>query len=592
MPTSRSLPKALRAQVLVPGALCHWCAGVATECDHLIEHDRGGDDSLSNLVPSCRPCNGKRGALYKAKKDSATMLARNSAMQKQKTNGKNENQKTDFFTKKEITPHPSFVVSETNQPELAVTGSTSTDQPLTGRTLPRLETLVLGAKSYGPQVAQWSRDHLGIELMDWQVHALSGQLAHDDAGDLVHRESCCSTGRQQGKTLAFSALIGWWLTTEATRRGEPQTVLSAAHKLDRASAVFLLLAPILEAKFEAKIGWSYGRQSATMPDGSRWEVRAATPQNAHGGSVDLAILDEIWSIPATVIFDAVRPSQIARKSPLLSMWSTAGDESSTAFLLLREQGINAIDAGVQRQLYFAEWSPPPGVNIDDQQWWAWSNPALGKTVQMSALVAASQSPDRASWLRAHLNLWVAAAQGWMPIGIWDQRKVDGITPTGGVLSIDSSVDDSRYVGVRSVANDDGSVTCTVEFTTESEQAMWLQVERVLTDQTVQLAITPTLDVHLPEVYRRRSTVVGYGELLKFTPLIRGMIIEGRLWHTGENSLAEHVNRAVMVKTLGGSALSSQKSPGPIELARCMIFASAMASRPITKNKPMLVVVNR
>jgi len=274
------------------------------------------------------------------------------------------------------------------------------------------------------------------------------------------------------------------------------------------------------------------------------------------------------------------------------MWSTAGDESSTAFLLLREQGINAIDAGVQRQLYFAEWSPPPGVNIDDQQWWAWSNPALGKTVQMSALVAASQSPDRASWLRAHLNLWVAAAQGWMPIGIWDQRKVDGIAPTGGVLSIDSSVDDSRYVGVRSVANDDGSVTCTVEFTTESEQAMWLQVERVLTDQTVQLAITPTLDVHLPEMYRRRSTVVGYGELLKFTPLIRGMIIEGRLWHTGENSLAEHVNRAVMVKTLGGSALSSQKSPGPIELARCMIFASAMASRPITKNKPMLILVNR
>jgi hypothetical protein len=86
--------------------------------------------------------------------------------------------------------------------------------------------------------------------------------------------------------------------------------------------------------------------------------------------------------------------------------------------------------------------------------------------------------------------------------------------------------------------------------------------------------------------------VGYGELLKFTPLIRGMIIEGRLWHTGENSLAEHVNRAVMVKTLGGSALSSQKSPGPIELARCMIFASAMASRPITKNKPMLILVNR
>ena len=576
-----------RAIILQGNPNCALCGGGGADtADHITPYDAGGGNEIENLRPAHQRCNSKAGAQYVNKKRAQQMQTRNNAMQKQK---QTEN---DFFGA--MTPPPTLcsVVSEANQPGLAVTGATASDQPLTGRTMPRLETPVLGAESYGPQVAQWALDHLGMSLMDWQVHALSGQLAHDANGDLVHRESCVSTGRQQGKTLAFSALIGWWLTVEATRRGEPQTVLSAAHKLDRASAVFLLLAPILEAKFGAKIGWSYGRQSATMPDGSRWEVRAATPQNAHGGSVDLAILDEIWSIPATVIFDAVRPSQIARKSPLLSMWSTAGDESSTAFLLLREQGINAIDAGVQRQLYFAEWSPPPGVNIDDQQWWAWSNPALGKTVQMSALVAASQSPDRASWLRAHLNLWVAAAQGWMPIGIWDQRKVDAINPAGGVLSIDSSVDDSRYVGVRSVANDDGSVTCTVEFTTESEQAMWLQVERVLTDQTVQLAITPTLDVHLPEMYRRRSTVVGYGELLKFTPLIRGMIIEGRLWHTGENSLAEHVNRAVMVKTLGGSALSSQKSPGPIELARCMIFASAMASRPITKNKPMLILVNR
>jgi hypothetical protein len=47
----------------------------------------------------------------------------------------------------------------------------------------------------------------------------------------------------------------------------------------------------------------------------------------------------------------------------------------------------------------------------------------------------------------------------------------------------------------------------------------------------------------------------------------------------------------MVKTQAGSALSSAKSAGPIELARCMIFARALASKPITKNKPLLVVVN-
>ena len=163
-----------------------------------------------------------------------------------------------------------------------------------------------------------------------------------------------------------------------------------------------------------------GRKSVDLPDGSRWEVRAATPGNAHGGSNDLIVVDELWNVQSTVVFDALQPSQIARPNPLFSCWSTAGDESSTAMLRMREQAINDIDAGLQRQLYFASWSPPPGVNVDDQQYWAWANPALGITVTLDALVAASQSPDRASWLRAHLNLWVAASQGWLPVGKWQR----------------------------------------------------------------------------------------------------------------------------------------------------------------------------
>jgi hypothetical protein len=90
-------------------------------------------------------------------------------------------------------------------------------------------------------------------------------------------------------------------------------------------------------------------------------------------------------------------------------------------------------------------------------------------------------------------------------------------PDRGNPAIDSSLDDSRYVGVRSVGHVDGTVTCTVEFAVESEQAMWQEVVRVLADPTVNLAITPMLDLHLPDVYRRRSQTVGYGELLKYTP---------------------------------------------------------------------------
>jgi len=50
-----------------------------------------------------------------------------------------------------------------------------------------------------------------------------------------------------------------------------------------------------------------------------------------------------------------------------------------------------------------------------------------------------------------------------------------------------------------------------------------------------------------------------------------------------------VSRAVLVKTPTGAVISSQKSPGPIELCRVMVWAASAASRPKSNQKPMMVV---
>jgi hypothetical protein len=69
-----------------------------------------------------------------------------------------------------------------------------------------------------------------------------------------------------------------------------------------------------------------------------------------------------------------------------------------------------------------------------------------------------------------------------------------------------------------------------------------------------------------------------------------MINEKLLWHTGEQMLAEHVQRAVAVRSQNSIALSSQRSPGPIELARCLVWSAALAvSTYIATGKPMIVV---
>jgi phage terminase large subunit-like protein len=467
-------------------------------------------------------------------------------------------------------------------------GETGDNQPqLAGieKHLPRLETVGLNQHSYGARVSAWATNHMGIELMDWQKHVLNGQLSHDGKGNLQFREALCSTARQQGKSVALQALIGAYLTDIAMLRGKPQAVLSVANKLDRAEAIFGTIAPILVEKFGAKAAHALGRKSVKMPDGSTWEVRAATP-NLHGGSYDLIVIDELWNIAAAVVDEALRPSQIARTNPMLSMWSTAGDESSAAFIAYREQAISEIDTGTTGSLYFAEYSMKPGSDPRLESNWIMANPAMGQTVTIEALRAVSKKD---SFLRAHLNMWVSARGAWLQPGVWDKQKTDIAMPAGGVLAVDTDLTDGRYVGVRSTVFESKAHVC-VEFMVDTEDDMWVEIERVMADSTVNLVITPALHLHLPKSLERRTTTIGYGELLKYSGLIQKMIVEGKVRHRGELSLAEHVNRAVLTKVGGGNVvLSSQKSPGPIELCRCMVWAIAESSRPKTVGKPMFVV---
>ena len=70
-----------RRSILTGNPPCHWCGtNPATQADHLIELDRGGDHSLDNLVPSCASCNASRGARHVNRKVAERIQNRNRAM--------------------------------------------------------------------------------------------------------------------------------------------------------------------------------------------------------------------------------------------------------------------------------------------------------------------------------------------------------------------------------------------------------------------------------------------------------------------------------------------------------------------------------
>ena len=563
-----------RKRLLADNPTCHWCGQrEATAADHLVEPGRGGSHDIENLVASCKPCNSRRGQAYgvqKLREQSANPIPVTKT-------------ETVFFKNLNKPPQDFKPIYSENWPELAVTG----------HDLPRLETTVTnGSKSFETDIGDFAKQVLGVDLMPWQLRILRGLTSQDDNGDYLHRVGLVSVARQNGKTVAIAALVGWWLTTQGKARGKPQTVITVAHKLDLATALYTYLAPILEVKFGASVSWSYGRMVLTMPDNSVWFPRAATPAAGHGYSVDLIIADEVWDISEAAIDEGLLPSQRARKNPLFVMMSTAGTQDSKAMLRWREQGLRAIDSGEQTKLYFAEYSPPPNSDLMTPTAWAYANPALGHTLEMDVIQAESEAPNRNAFLRASVNTWTATQHGWLEPGVFEALKSDDPIPPGGILAIEVDNEGALYVGVRAVQV--GLKTAvTVAFVAGTLAETWRLVENeIAAGPTLRLAITPGLEIHLPPNMERRKTIVGYRELLKWTAPVKNMITENRIYHHGENQLIEHVERAVLIKHQGSVALSSTRSPGPITLARCMVWAAALASRPQLVGKPLVVTLNR
>jgi hypothetical protein len=565
--------KANRARLLANKPQCTYCGQPATEADHIIPVLHGGSHDLDNLTPACKTCNSRRGNRTRQANDQARIKARANAMQQHGQNG--------FLPSKRKTP--TLISNVSTSPNWREPAEISGDQP-------RLETVWDDRHgSLEADLGGWSERFLGVPLMPWQARALAGLTALREDGRFQHRMGLVSTARQNGKTHALATLVGYFLTMEPIRRGAPVTVLSTAHRLDVAVELFRKLAELLETQFGAKVTWAYGRNEVKMPDGSRWLVKAASPSVGHGLSVDLVVADEIWDISTDAIDQGLLPTMRARPNPLMAMWSTAGTESSTVFLRYREQGLRLIDSGRQGALYMAEWSPPPDVDPMTPAAWQYGNPALGHTLQMETIEAEAQSPDRAAFLRASVNLWVASDRAWVRPGQWPDLEHTGDIPPGGVIAVESSLDDSRYFGVRAAPTGDGRVVVTVAFHVDTIAQCIDAITAASADPKITFAVSPTIELHMPKALERRYQVVGYGELLRYTPAVKNMIEEKTLRHTGEQMLAEHVQRAVAVRSQGSMALSSQRSPGPIELARCMVWAAALAARPAAAGKPMIVI---
>ena len=568
--------KRIRKQLLEHDNTCAICGNEGNTIDHIRPVDTFPNpldaNTLDNCRVLCRSCNSRLGARYV----------------NAKTAGRLTTQSDEPFLDASVslTPHVSHSVSNPIQVRV------SPIDPNETLTYPRFRTNTDGDdQTRLGALRDLAHRVLGVELMPWQEMVLGDQLGLGPDGRPVFRQSVVSVARQNGKSVALKALVLYWLVEMPRLRGQQQTVLTTAHRLDLAAELFNQLAPILEAQFQAKVIYSYGRQSVELPavgdyPGARWLVRAATPSAGHGLSVDLAVVDELWGCSADSIEGGIIPTMRARRDPLLSCWSTAGTEAeSDVFKRMRERGLADIDTGRRSKLYYAEWSPPSTLDPLTVEAARWANPALGITLEEDTIVEELRQPNREEVLRTVCNLWVQSHRAWLDAGLFESFRADIKMPAdGGVLAVESASTDQRFVGVRAVEVGN-QVHCTVEFIVDNLGDLWAAVresQKAHKGQT--LAIGASLDVHLSPELKGRAVLCGVRELQKWTVIVRSMIMGGQVRHTGEQLLIEQVSRAVAVKHQGHLSLSSARSPGDTSLCRAMVWAVAQAGKPKVQSR--------
>lgn len=252
---------------------------------------------------------------------------------------------------------------------------------------------------------------LGFEPMPWQRYALDVAYEYDpDSGKLYYREVVEVVPRQAGKTAKVLAVQVHRATTMAKRIGRPQrSIYTAQRHLDARVKLLEDHLPILEASPYAPFVTA---QRATASEGIQWSNRsqhhiaAPTWKAGHGGSIDLAQVDEAFALQSDEVEQGLKPAQITRRNAQLYVISAAGDHRSSYLRSKLNVGRELARTGADSGVCYFEWSADGlDLDLDSPATWRAVHPGLGFIIDEDAIAADHRSMKPAEFYRAYLAVW-------------------------------------------------------------------------------------------------------------------------------------------------------------------------------------------
>lgn len=299
----------------------------------------------------------------------------------------------------------------------------------------------------GDKAARYAVE-LGKPLMPWQRQVFDVALEKDpDTGLYIYKEVVVTVPRQNGKTTLI--LVLYLLRALATAN---QRMVYTAQTQSAAKEKFMDdWLPMLEDSPFKKyftVSKANGQEALRFSNKSLLKLIATTLKAGHGLTLDMSVIDEVFSLQDNRMEQALVPAAKTRHmvppGPQFWIVSTAGTFANSPYMWRKvQQGRQYIADGLTKTACYFEWSADDDDDPSSPETWRKCNPAWGYTLGLEALdYDFTSGMDLSEFRRADLNQWVVAeTDPVIPLDHW-ATLVD-MTPMEGQVAIAFDVAEDR-----------------------------------------------------------------------------------------------------------------------------------------------------
>ena len=436
-------------------------------------------------------------------------------------------------------------------------------------------------------------------LRDWQKQLIARLFAWENGG-LKHRVSLVGMPRKNGKS-ALGSVLALYSLTMGPDGGE---VYSVAAEKEQAKIVFRDARRMVENQPELMSHINLYRDAMeNKENGSIYRVLSAEAYSKEGLSPTMVLFDELHAQPNRELFDVMSLSMAARgnKSTLIAI-TTAGVRSdntgkdSIAFTLY-QYGQRVSRGEEEDPSMFMAWWESDG-DYKDPDTWATANPGFDDLNDQADFESAVRRTPEAEFKTKRLNQFVSAQTAWLPDGAWEACQTD-FTPDPEddiVLGFDGSFsgDASVVVGAVIPKEEDDPVKVFLVKAWEKDLTIhddtWRvdisDVEATILDfcqkhpKVKEIACDPFRWQRTMEVLQDKGLPIvewpstSPRRMVPACAKFYDSVVENRLQHDGDPTLARHIANAV-IKTdnLGPRIVKDKKnSPRKIDGAVAAVLA--------------------